>query len=124
MGKHTYQQIINIIHPHSVTSVKLMNIPVPQPVINSIWGFFFLFLGLFVICACLLAAIGLDWESAIGGSIAAIGNIGPGFGAVGPYSNYHNVPITAKWLLSFCMLLGRLEIYTVIILLVPEFWKK
>ena len=124
MAKHTYQQILKIIHPHSITSVKLMNTPVPHSVINSIWGFFFLFLGLFVICACLLAAIGLDWESAIGASIAAIGNIGPSFGIVGPYSNYNNLPIAAKWLLSFCMLLGRLEIYTVIVLLVPEFWKK
>ncbi|MBW2182526.1 MAG: TrkH family potassium uptake protein, partial [Deltaproteobacteria bacterium] len=55
---------------------------------------------------------------------ACIGNVGPGLAAVGPAENYHHLPLLGKWLLTFCMLLGRLEIYTVIVLFIPEFWKK
>ena len=72
----------------------------------------------------LLAGIGVDFVTAFGAVAATIGNIGPGFGMVGPVENYAGIPILGKWLLIWCMLLGRLEIYTVIILLVPEFWRK
>jgi trk system potassium uptake protein TrkH len=60
----------------------------------------------------------------IGAVAASIGNIGPGFGLVGPVGNFADIPELGKWLLSGCMLLGRLEIYTVIIILVPEYWRK
>jgi trk system potassium uptake protein TrkH len=71
-----------------------------------------------------MAALGLDMISAIGSVAASIGNVGPGFGIVGPVKNYLQVPVMGKWVLIFCMLLGRLEIYTVIALLTPEFWRK
>ena len=72
----------------------------------------------------LLAGLGVDFVTSIGAVAAAIGNIGPGFGAVGPIYNYAEIPVLGKWLLTWCMLLGRLEIYTVIIFLAPEFWRK
>ncbi len=62
--------------------------------------------------------------TAVGASASALGNVGPGFGMVGPVENYAQIPYLGKWLLIWCMLLGRLEIYTVLILLVPEFWRK
>jgi trk system potassium uptake protein TrkH len=71
-----------------------------------------------------LAGTGVDFTTAIGAVAASIGNIGPGFGAVGPVENYAGIPTLGKWLLAWCMLLGRLEIFTVIILVVPEFWRK
>jgi trk system potassium uptake protein TrkH len=71
-----------------------------------------------------MASLGLDMISSLASVAASIGNIGPGLGIVGPVKNYLLVPIFGKWILIFCMLLGRLEIYTVIVLLVPEFWRK
>ena len=122
--KHSYQQIFHIIHPHAVTTVKLGGKSVPQEILNGIWGFFILYLGLFVVAAFTMAAMGMDLISAFSSVAACIGNIGPGLGLVGPATNYLSVPETGKWILIFCMLLGRLEIYTVILLLTPEYWRK
>jgi len=122
--KHSYQQIFHIIHPHAVTTVKLGGKSVPQEILNGIWGFFILYLGLFVVAAFVMAGMGMDLISAFSSVAACIGNIGPGLGLVGPATNYLSVPETGKWILIFCMLLGRLEIYTVILLLTPEYWRK
>jgi trk system potassium uptake protein TrkH len=88
------------------------------------WGFFVLYLGIFVISALIMAALGLDIISAFSSVAACIFNVGPGLGSVGPVQNYLQVPFLGKWVLIFCMLLGRLEIYTVIVLLMPEYWRK
>ena len=122
--KHGYQEIFRIIHPHAITSVKMGSRPVPTEVLSSIWGFFILFLGLFIIATLIMAALGLDMLSAFASVAASIGNIGPGLGIVGPTKNYLEIPFIGKWILIFCMLLGRLEIYTVIALLMPEYWRK
>ncbi|NQU14590.1 MAG: TrkH family potassium uptake protein [Desulfobacteraceae bacterium] len=122
--RHGYQQVFRIIHPHAVTTVKLGGKPVPQDVLSSVWGFFILYLGLFVVAALVMAGLGLDMISAIASVAATIGNIGPGLGIVGPTKQYLLIPEAGKWVLVFCMLLGRLEIYTVIVLLTPEFWRK
>jgi trk system potassium uptake protein TrkH len=90
----------------------------------SIWGFFILYLAVTVIAAVILTVLGLDVMTAFSSVAATIGNVGPGFGAVNPSSTYSEIPYLGKWVLSLCMLAGRLEIYTVMILLIPEFWKK
>ena len=107
-----------------MTSVKLGGRAVPQDILNSIWGFFILYLGIFIIATLFMAALGLDLISAIASVAASIGNIGPGLGSVGPVSNYLDIPLAGKWVLISCMLLGRLELYTVIALLTPEYWRK
>ena len=122
--KHSYQEIFRIIHPHAVTTVKLGGRPVPVEVLSSIWGFLVLYLGLFVTSALIMASLGLDVISAFSSVAACIFNIGPGLGLVGPVKNYLTVPLIGKWVLIFCMLVGRLEIYTVIVLLMPEYWRK
>jgi len=71
-----------------------------------------------------MAFLGLDLISSIGSVAASIGNIGPGLGVVGPAQNYSDIPLIGKWVLVLCMLLGRLEIYTVIALLAPAYWRK
>lgn len=124
LAKHSYCEIFRIIHPHAITSVKLGGRPVPGEVLSSIWGFFLLFLGLFIVAALVMASLGLDMISAFASVAACIGNIGPGLGLVGPAKNYVAIPFIGKWVLIFCMLLGRLEIYTVIVLLIPEYWRK
>ncbi len=122
--RHGYQEIFRIIHPHAVTTVKLGGKPVPADILSSIWGFFILYIGLFIVATLVMASLGLDMKTALGSVAASIGNIGPGFGMVGPAKNYLLTPVFGKWILIFCMLLGRLEIYTVIVFLVPEFWRK
>lgn len=122
--KHSYKQIFCLIHPHAVTQVKLGGRPVSDEVLHSIWGYFMLYLGLFILCSFLLAAMGVDVVTSFAAVAATIGNIGPGLGSVGPMDNYAHIPVLGKWVLILCMLLGRLEIYTVLILFVPEFWRK
>jgi len=122
--RHGYQEIFRIIHPHAVTTVKLGGRPVPHDILRSVLGFFILYLGLFVAATLIMSAFGLDIISAISAVASSIGNIGPGLGVVGPVDNYFGICVSGKWVLIFCMLLGRLEIYTVIVLLTPEFWRK
>ncbi len=122
--KYCYRELFTLVHPRSVAQVKLNSAVIPDPVLRSIMGFLALYIGLFVLCSLGLAAMGMDMVSSFGAVAACIGNIGPGFGTVGPVDNFAHVPVMGKWLLVWCMLLGRLEIYTVIILFVPEFWKK
>jgi trk system potassium uptake protein len=122
--KHGYREIFTLIHPHAVRSIKLGKKPVHPDVLNSIWGFFILYLGLCIVAVIFMSGLGLDTLTSFSSVAAAIGNVGPGFGLVGPIDNYLSVPVVGKWVLIFCMILGRLEIYTVIILLVPEYWRK
>jgi trk system potassium uptake protein TrkH len=124
LAKHAYQEVFRIIHPHAVTTVKLGNRPVPPEVMSSIWGFLILYLGIFVASTLIMASLGLDLISAFSSVAACIFNVGPGLEMVGPVENYLTVPMIGKWVLIFCMLLGRLEIYTVIVLLIPEYWRK
>jgi trk system potassium uptake protein TrkH len=97
---------------------------VSEEIMQSVWGFFFLFMLIFVLASVAMAFLGLDLISAFVSVAATINNIGPGLGVVGPMDNYRSIPFLGKWVLIFCMLVGRLELYTVILLLVPEFWRK
>ncbi|OQY06549.1 MAG: potassium transporter [Desulfobacteraceae bacterium 4572_123] len=122
--KYCYRELFSMIHPRAVSHVKINGKTVPDDVMRSVLVFLALYMGLFALCSALLAGLGVDLVTSFGAVASAIGNIGPGFGMVGPVENYARIPVMGKWLLTLCMLLGRLEIYTVIILVVPEFWKK
>lgn len=122
--KYCYKELFNLLHPHAVTTVKIGGKTVSDDVIRGILGFLALYVGIFALCSVLLAGMGVDLVTSISAVAASIGNIGPGFNLVGPVGNYAGIPAMGKWLLIWCMLLGRLEIYTVIIFLVPEFWRK
>lgn len=122
--KQSYQELFRLIHPRSVSRVKMGKTVVQDDVISGVWGFFILWIGLFVLAGFVVAATGVDVVTSFAASLACIGNIGPGIGGVGPTDNFAWLSDTAKWMLTFCMVLGRLEIYTVIILFVPEFWRK
>lgn len=122
--KYCYRELFSLVHPHAVTQIKIGGQPVPDDIMRSILGFMGLYTGLFVLSAVLLAALGVDLITSIAAVAATLGNIGPGLGLVGPTENFAQIPYLGKWLLIWCMLLGRLEIYTVIILLIPEFWRK
>lgn len=122
--KYCYRELFVLVHPRSIVQVKLNAAVVPDSVLRSIMGFLALYMGLFVFSSLCLAALGMDMVSSFGAVAACIGNIGPGFGTVGPVDNFAHISAAGKWILIWCMLLGRLEIYTVIVLFVPEFWKK
>jgi trk system potassium uptake protein TrkH len=122
--KYCYKELFSLIHPHAVTHVKIAGKPVADDVMRSVLGFLVLYVGLFALSSILLAGLGADFTTSITAVASCIGNIGPGFGMVGPVENYAQIPFLGKWLLIWCMLLGRLEIFTLIILVVPEFWRK
>ncbi|UCG65966.1 MAG: TrkH family potassium uptake protein [Deltaproteobacteria bacterium] len=122
--KYGFREIFRLVHPHAVRSVKLGRKPVPEEVLNSIGGFFILYLGLYVAAVLIMSFLGLDVITSLGSVAATIGNVGPGFGLVGPVRNYLTIPDPGKWGLTFCMLVGRLEIYTVIVMLAPAYWRK
>lgn len=122
--KYCYRELFTLVHPRAVTHVKLAGKAVPDDVMRSVMGFLALYVALFAVCSVLLAGLGVDFVTAFAAVAATLGNVGPGFGGVGPVENFGHLPALGKWLLIWCMLLGRLEIFTVIILLVPEFWRK
>ncbi|MBW2597735.1 MAG: TrkH family potassium uptake protein [Deltaproteobacteria bacterium] len=122
--KYCYKELFSLIHPHSVKHIKIGGKSVPEDVMRSVLGFMGLYIGLFAFSSVLIASMGVDFMTSIAAVAATIGNIGPGLGMVGPADNFAHIPYLGKWVLIWCMLLGRLEIYTVIILLVPEFWRK
>ena len=124
LARHGYHQIFRIIHPRAVTTLKLNGLPVPEEILSSIWGFFILYIGIFVTASLVMAGLGLDFVSSFASVAASLGNIGPGLGVVGPVENYSTIPVAGKWVLVLCMLLGRLEIYTVLALLAPAYWRK
>lgn len=122
--KFVYSEFVKLIHPHAVVSVRFGNTVVPREVLTNIMGFFILLIALFIFGVLAMSAMGFDIVTSFGAVAATLGNIGPGLGGVGPTDNYAHIPILGKWLLSFFMLAGRLEIFTVIILLSPSFWRK
>jgi trk/ktr system potassium uptake protein len=122
--KHCYGELVRLIHPRAISRVKLGLQAIPPEVISGIYGFLTLWFGLLVLSVFLLAAVGLDGLTAFTAVQACMGNVGPGLGKVGPVDNYSVLPGFAKWVLILDMLLGRLEIYTVVILFVPSFYRK
>jgi trk system potassium uptake protein TrkH len=124
MLKQGYRELYQLIHPHAVTTVKLDNKPYSKELLGSIWGFLFLFLMMCVLGTLALSAMGIDYITSVSTVISAMSNVGPALGQAGPTENYFGLPTAAKWVLAFLMLVGRLEVYTVIILFVPHFWKK
>jgi trk system potassium uptake protein len=122
--KHAQVQIYRLIHPRAVRLVKIGDRPVDREVMQSILGFFALWVGVFLFATILMSIAGLDMVSAAGAVIATIGVVGPGFGTVGPVENYAHIVPFGKSVLILCMLLGRLELFTVLVLFFPSFWRK
>lgn len=113
-----------LLHPHAVVQVRLGGKAISDDIMKSIEAFFMLYIFVFVIGVFIITATGLDITSAIGAVAATLGGVGPGLGLVGPAQNYAVISSIGKVTLIICMLLGRLEIYTVLVLLVPEIWRK
>ena len=122
--KHSFLQLSQLIHPRRVRLLKIDQQTVSDEVIQSILGFFALYIGIFVFASLVMAALGVDVVTAGASVIACLSNIGPGLGQVGPTDNFAGLPAAGHVLLSFCMLVGRLEVFTVLVLVFPSFWRK
>jgi len=117
-------QIKKIIYPNSVFILKYNNQKITDNYMNSVIIFVFAYLFIFILTAMLLSVTGLDFLSAISGAATSISNVGPGLGEmIGPNGNFKSIPEISKWILSFSMLLGRLELFAVLILFFPSFWR-
>ncbi len=123
-GKQLYHEIFSLVHPHAVHHLKLNKTTVPASVITGCFSFVALFLLLWMLSFLALAALGIDAVTACTATLTCLSNVGPGFGMVGPMENFMHLPYTAKWVLCADMLLGRLELFTLFILCVPEFWRR
>ena len=122
--KQGYRQLYQAVHPHAVVPVKLRGEVVSREIIESIWGYFFLFILCFVAGSLVMSFLGLDMVTSLTSVLTCLANVGPGLGMVGPADNFFSILDLGTWVLILCMLIGRLEIYTVLILFLPEFWKK
>jgi trk system potassium uptake protein TrkH len=120
LKQQALREIRRLIHPRAVIAVKYEDRPTSSTVMDAVWGFFFLFIASFAIMTMLLTATGLDLVTAFSTVIACIANMGPALGEAG--LNYAALNDPAKVILCFAMLLGRLEIYTLLVLMLPEFW--
>jgi len=124
MLRQGYREIYQLIHPHAVTSIKIDDKLLTKELLSSIWGFVFLFLFVCLIATMGMAATGTDMITSVSTVVSAMSNVGPALGDAGPTESYSTIPFAGKWILIFCMLTGRLEVYTVLILFVPYFWRK
>ncbi len=122
--KNAGKELIRAIHPQGIIPVRLNHESVSQDIIYKVMAFFQFYILTFIFGALALSLMGVDFESAIGASIACLGNIGPGIGRVGPSGQYAFIPDAGIWILSFLMLLGRLELFTVLVVFSGSFWKR
>jgi trk system potassium uptake protein TrkH len=122
--KFGLNELKRLIHPNAVLHIRIGHRTVPRDIVGNITGFFLIYIAIFVVGVFVMSLLGLDLVTAFGSVAATIGNIGPGLGDVGPTDNYSQIPLIGKWILSALMLIGRLEIYPVIIFFIPIFWKK
>ncbi|MFC2117249.1 TrkH family potassium uptake protein [Bacteroidota bacterium] len=122
--KNSFIELKRLLHTNAVIPVRLNGKGVHPTIISNVLAFFVLYLISFVFGVIVMSVVGLDIVSAIGSVAATLGNIGPGIGSVGPIENFDHIPVFGKWFLSFLMLLGRLELFTVLVLFTKSFWKK
>ena len=122
--KNSFLEMKRQLNPSAVIPVRLNGNAISRDITFHVLAFIMLYLTIFSIGCVGLSWMGMDFQSALGAAASCIGNIGPGLGSVGPTSNFAHVPENGKWLLSFLMLVGRLEIFTVLMLLNPNFWTR
>ncbi len=118
------REVAKIIHPRSVYTVKIGGKAIEEETLSSIMAFFFVYIFIFVASVLVIALNGKDIVTSVTAVIATIGNVGPGLEIVGPIGNFSEFSALSKGVLSFCMIVGRLEIYPILILLAPTFWKR
>jgi trk system potassium uptake protein TrkH len=120
--KEMGSELKKLFHPHGIFPIKIGDKPVPDNVVSNVVVFIALYILIFLFGVMAMAGLGLDIDTSIGAVAATLGNVGPGIGTVGPVDNYFHIPILGKWILSFLMMTGRLEIFTVLVIFTRHFW--
>ena len=121
--KNGFLEFKRALHPNAILMVRLNKVTVEQSIVYNVLAFFILYMILFIIGAGILSLIGLDFMTSIGVSATSLGNIGPGLGSIDPTSTFASIPVLGKWWCAILMLIGRLELFTVLILLTPYYWR-
>lgn len=122
--KNSVLELRRLIHPRAVIPVRFNTRAVSPEIVSHILAFFLFYVSIFAISSLLMAIIGVDFETAIGSVATSLGNVGPAIGSVGPVNNFAHLPDPGKWLLSFLMMMGRLELFTVLLIFSRAFWKR
>ena len=118
-------QLLKLIYPRAVINLKYNNNNVDDKLLSSVISFIYLYILIFFFIAALLTLTGLNFITAISGAASSLSNVGPGLGnEIGPNSNYAGLPDISKWILSIGMILGRLEIFAILVIFLPSFWRK
>lgn len=123
IAKNVGREFKQIIHPQAVIPVRVGNRVIEASILKTILGFFVVYFLIFAIGSLMMTVMGYDMISSMGASIATLGNIGPAWGEFGPTDNYAGVPAAGKWMLLLLMMIGRLELFTVLVIFTPWFWK-
>ena len=121
--KSALTEIRRMLHARAIIPIKIGKRIISDEIVRNTLGFSLIYISVFIITSLALSFFNLDLQSSVGAAASAIGNVGPAFGDFGPTDNYSTLHPAGKWLLSFCMLLGRLEIFAVIVLLSAAYWK-
>lgn len=123
MIKNGIMEFKRTLHPSAILPVRYNNKAIQQPIVFNVLAFFILYMLSFIVGVLVFSLLGLDFETSLGGAASTLGNVGPALGDLGPVQNYGWLPSGAKWWASFLMLIGRLELFTVLILFTPFFWR-
>ncbi|PWG06548.1 TrkH family potassium uptake protein [Polaribacter aquimarinus] len=124
MLKNSFLEFKKALHPNAIIPVRYDKKAVHQNIVFNIISFFIIYMLIFIMSSVVLTLFGLDFLSALGAAASSLGNIGPAIGSVSPVDNFNHLTGAAKWFCSFLMLIGRLELFTVLILFTPFFWRK
>jgi trk system potassium uptake protein TrkH len=124
LAKNTINEFGRLLHPRAVIPVRLNGNALSFGIVQRLLAFAFLYITLIFVSWGVLTLIGMPFIESLGAAVTSIGNVGPSFGTLGPYASFAEIPALAKWYLSFLMVVGRLEIFTLLILFTPGFWKK
>lgn len=124
LTKVSRNEFKHILHPNAVLPIRINKQVIPPSIVSTVLAFCFIYLIIIIVSTLLMMAMGVGTAESLGCVISSIGNMGPGLGETGPAYSWNALPDVAKWLLSFLMLLGRLELFTVLLLFTPDFWKR
>ena len=122
--KCAYNELFKVVHPKAVRHLKLERMPIPIEMLNSVANFLVIYIVIFLFGGIFLTAVGIDLITAFTSALSCLSCVGPSFGVSGPVSTYADFPNSAKVVLAIIMLLGRIEVYALLVLLMPEFWRK
>lgn len=122
--KNSYYEFKRLLHPNAIIPVRYNEKVVMPQMMTNVLAFVALYITILVIGMIMLGAFGMNFDEAVGSAVTALSNVGPSLGSLGPSSNFAAISLPAKWVMSFLMLIGRLELFTVLVILTPTFWSK